>query len=116
MPLYEYKCDQCGYEDTKFMPMTQCTACTATVPCPLCAGNFRRQISVPHTDLKLFNDPIEMHSIAMNHDDDINEFRRRAPDVDVSSDPGDENYGIPIARNRKQKLAALKASGFSETK
>jgi hypothetical protein len=32
----------------------------------------------------------------------------------MSDNFADEMFGVPVARNRKQKLAALKATGFTE--
>jgi hypothetical protein len=61
-----------------------------------------------------FHRPIEMHSVSMAHPDEIEEFRRRCPGVEVSSDPTDDLYGVPIARTRREKLAVLDAVGFEE--
>jgi len=47
---------------------------------------------------------------------EIRAFKQRCPDVDLSDDPDDPMYGVPIARSRKAKLEALKAAGFVETK
>jgi len=58
--------------------------------------------------------PIEMWSIAMDDDEEIRAFCLKAPDVSVSIDPNDPLYGVPIARNRQQKLQALKATGYAE--
>jgi hypothetical protein len=83
--------------------------------CPKCQKpDYSKQIAQVATDLREFHTPIEMYSIALNDDDEIKEFKRRAPDVDVATDPRDEMYGIPIARSRKQKLQALKAMEFTE--
>ena len=62
-----------------------------------------------------FSEPIEMYSIAMDNDDDIKAFMSKAPDVAVSLDQDDPMYGIPIARNRQQKLQALQAARYTET-
>jgi putative FmdB family regulatory protein len=114
MPLYDYKCDGCKHTDSIFLRMKDCNENTIVMPCPKCSANFRRQVSLPHTDLKEFHKPIEMFSIALNDDGEIAEFRQRCPDVEVESDPEHPNYGVPIARNRKQKLDALSAMGFTE--
>lgn len=115
MPMYEYECE-CGHADTIFMQMKDCNEHTIVMPCPKCAGNFRRQVSVPHTDLKEFHKPIELLSIAMEDREEIEAFAKRCPDVDVSLDETSELYGVPVARTRKAKLQALKAAGFVETK
>jgi len=57
---------------------------------------------------------IEMMSIAMENPQEIRDFARRCPDVQISEDPKDPNYGIPVARNRKAKVQALKAAGYQE--
>lgn len=54
-----------------------------------------------------FRDPIEMHSIAMTEPAEIAVFRQKAPDVQVVD-------GVPVAKNRHQKLQALRAAGFEE--
>jgi hypothetical protein len=55
-----------------------------------------------------------MHSIACTTPEEIAQLKRAAPDVEVSTDPRDELYGVPIARNRHQKLQALAAIGWEE--
>lgn len=111
MPCYDYVCDNCGHEFETFRQMKD----ESVEPCPVCANFRTRRIpSLAHTDLKEFSKPIEMYSIALNDDEEIKEFKRNAPDVEVSMDEADPMYGIPIARNRKQKLAANSAMGFHE--
>lgn len=85
------------------------------VECPHCHYTAVRVPSLPHTTLVEYSKPIEMFSIGMNDDEEIREFKRKCPDVDVSTDPRDEMYGVPVARTRQQKLAALEAAGFEET-
>lgn len=116
MPLYDYKCDHCGHEaKDEFQKITA----PALSECPNCGvddGNlYHRVPTLAHTDLKEFHDPIEMYSIALNDDQEIEEFVRKCPDVKIATDPRDPMYGVPIAASRKQKLDALKAVGFVET-
>lgn len=113
MPLYEYRCTECGHADDEFQHMkeehlTQCPACDA--------ATYRRQVSVPHSDMVEFAKPIDLYSIGLNDDEEIAAFKRKAPDVHVETDPRSEMYGIPQAKNRKQKLAALAAMGYVEIK
>jgi len=61
-----------------------------------------------------FAKPIMMFSMACNTPEEIAQLRRQAPDVEVSDDPTDELYGVPIARNRQQKLKALEVIGWEE--
>ena len=111
MPLYCYLCSACGHHDEEFQHMQD----NALTHCPVCKeGSYRKQVTLPHTDMKEFHTPIEMYSIALNSIDEVNEFQRRCPDVEVCRDPRDEMFGIPVARTRKQKLAALDAMGFEE--
>lgn len=84
--------------------------------CPQCnAPEYRRQISLPHTDLKEFHTPIEMYSVAVEDLNEVRALKTSCPDADVSDDPRDPMYGVPIARSRKAKLQVLKASGYVET-
>lgn len=59
--------------------------------------------------------PIEMLSIAVDNEDEIDEFRKRNPGVEISRDRRDRNFGVPIATSRSEKLRILKAEGFVET-
>lgn len=112
MPLYDYKCSECGHTHEEFYRITS----EPVQVCPKCnRQTYQRQVSLPHTDLKEFRTPIEMFSIAMEDPDEIREFARKCPDVDVCTDPDHPDYGVPIARTRKAKLQALKAAGFIET-
>jgi putative FmdB family regulatory protein len=111
MPMYSYLCSHCGHSSDEFQKMSS----DPLVICPECGNHtYARVPTLPHTDLKEFNTPIEMFSIAMNDDDEIREFKRKCPDVEVETDPRHPNYGVPIARSRKQKLDALEAMGFTE--
>lgn len=111
MPIYDYACP-CGHKDTEFQKMSS----KPLTVCPKCnGGEYHRVPSVPHTNLIEFHKPIEMFSIAANSLEEIREMQAKAPDVQISDDPNDEMYGVPIVRNRAQKLAALAAVGFQET-
>lgn len=82
--------------------------------CPAgCGTTTTRVPTLPHTDLKEFHTPIEMLSVACDTDEEIRRVQK-ATGVQISSDPRDPNYGVPIARNRKEKLAVLKAQKFVE--
>lgn len=116
MPMYSYRCCACQHEDTEFKRMQDATPVGDCIVCPKCSSTaYQRLIDLPHTDMKEYETPIEMHSIAVNHPDDVREFKRRCPTVACSDDESDPMYGIPVARSRKQKLAALQAAGFVET-
>lgn len=115
MPLYDYKCKSCGHKDSEFRRMAQIIPGGPAEVCPECGmADYVRQITVPHTDLKEFHTPIEMYSVAVENLQDVREMKRRCPDADVSDDPRDPMYGVPIARTRKAKQQILKASGHVE--
>lgn len=110
MPIYSYACP-CGirrdeYQKMDSAPLTECPGCKR--------DTLRRVPSVPHTNLREFHTPIEMYSIGLNDDEEIRAFKQKCPDVDVCTDPASDLYGVPIARNRAQKKAALDAAGFEE--
>lgn len=58
---------------------------------------------------------IEMLSIALDNEDEIAEFRSRNPGVEISNRREDRNFGVPIAKSRKEKLRILEREGFVET-
>ena len=113
MPIYEYACRLCGHEEEEFQFMAD----SPLEQCPKCGEpGYKRRPSLPHSDMIDFHTPIQMYSIALNDDDEIRAFKRKAPDVYVETDPKSEMYGIPIARTRKQKLEALGAMGHVEVR
>ena len=48
MPIYEYKCDNCGYKDSFLQKMNE----QPFIKCPKCGGNFRRLVSTPSIRFK----------------------------------------------------------------
>lgn len=112
MPMYDFKCTGCGHADTEFFKM----ASENLQRCPKCLSlTYRKQVSLPHTDLKEFSKPIEMFSIAMSSEDEVRAFKRKCPDVECNDDINHPDFGLPVARSRKQKLQALAAAGYVET-
>lgn len=110
MPLYDYRCRACDhthdeYQSMRDDPLTHCPQCGST--------EYGRVPTLPTPDRE-YGTPIQMFSIGLNHPDDIAEFKRACPDVDIATDENDPLYGVPIARTRRQKLAALNAAGFEE--
>lgn len=113
MPLYDFKCRACGHAAEEYQRMSA----PPSQDCPQCgAPEYNKQVSLPHTDLKPFHKPIEMYSVAMEDLGEIRAFKQRCPDLDLSDDPADPMYGIPVAATRKAKLQALKAAGYVEAK
>ncbi len=110
MPLYEYKCGDCNHEDTELHTMA-----TVLTVCPKCKGaHYQKQISHVHTDLQNFHKPIEMFSVAADTPEEVRKFQQQCPDIEISDDQSNPMYGVPIAKNRKGKMQALAAAGFSE--
>jgi len=113
MPLYVYRCSdpECNHEREEFQHIHD----DPKTICPLCHGDTLRRVPTrTHTSQREYDTPIQMHSIGLNGPEEIAEFKRRCPGVDVSADPNDELYGVPVARTRHQKLRALDAVGFEE--
>ena len=110
MPLHEYGCGYCGLKVCDFLKIT------SDVPerklCPNCGNDsLIRQISAPHTH-KDFNKPIEMYSLAPVDHAEILALKQACPDVNISINPNDEMYGVPVARNETERKQVLKAMGF----
>ncbi len=111
MPIYCYECDTCGHAEEDFQSIKS----DAHTICPNCdLEGYHRVPTLPNTNMKEFQTPIEMYSIGLNDDDEIRAFKQQCPDIDVANDPSDPLYGVPIARTRQQKLAALDQAGFVE--
>lgn len=111
MPIYDYCCDVCQHADIEYMKMND----DGPQPCPVCQSrvSYKRQISLPHTPQQ-FHKPIEMDSVACSTIEEVREIQRKCPDVQIDDRPDSEMFGIPVARTRQQKLAVLRAVGYSE--
>lgn len=48
MPIYEYRCDDCGYENSVLQKVNEQPLNT----CPKCGGSFRRLVSAPSIRFK----------------------------------------------------------------
>lgn len=115
MPLYTFHCVLCGHDDTELMPMSDAVTIGEQITCPKCSKTgYRRQIDIPHTDLKDFWKPIEMHSVAATSEEELRDLKEKCPDVEISTNPDSELYGVPIVKNRAEKRKVLKAVGFHE--
>lgn len=108
MPIYCYECSACGHQDEEFHHMNE-----DGPECPNCGpiGTYQRVPTLIHT-FKDYHKPIEMHSIGVAHADEIEDFQRRNPGVDISSDVNDPLYGVPIARSFSEKKRILKTEGY----
>lgn len=111
MPIYAYQCD-CGHAAEEFQHITA----AALTACPVCGSPaYHRVPTLCHTDLKEFHTPIDMYSVAVEDLGEVRDLKRACPDADISDNPADPMYGVPIARSRKAKLQVLRASGYIET-
>lgn len=111
MPLHDYKC-LCGHEVPDVYHKMHSEAPEL---CPKCGKAMDRVPALAHTDMKEFHTPITMFSIGLNSPEEIRAFKQKCPDVEVNEDPEHPDWGLPIARSRKQKKQALKAMGYRET-
>lgn len=57
-------------------------------------------------------EPIKMLSIALDHEVEIDEFRKRNPGVEISRDRRNPDFGVPVARSSSDKKRILKREGF----
>lgn len=109
MPIYVYEYDDGDKEQFEEYQSIHSDALTSFNGRPC-----HRVPALTHTDMKEFHRPIEMHSIGMHDPQEIADFRRQNPDIEVSTDPRSDLYGVPIARTRRDKLRALATAGFEE--
>lgn len=59
--------------------------------------------------------PVEMLSIAVDNEDEVDEFRARNPGTEISRDRRSPLFGVPVAKSRSEKLRILKKEGYIET-
>jgi len=110
MPIYDYKCGACGHEEEEYRKILN----TPSVEiCPKCKKfEYIRIPSAFHTH-KDFSKPVEHYSLAPVHHEDVMALRAKLPsEVQMSTDPNDELYGIPISRNETERQQVLKAAGY----
>jgi hypothetical protein len=105
-----YDCETCKHSAMEWREIPF----PAVEDCPKCGAHAYSRPSLRKTPDAGYWVPIQQYSIAMNSDAEIQAFRDKAPDVYVSSDPNDEMYGVPIARNYHQKKQSLRAAGFKD--
>lgn len=111
MPMYPYDCESCNHRDDEFQKMED----PHLIDCPKCRQpSYKRRPCLAHTSHKEYSKPIEMFSIALDHEDEIREFQRRNPEAQISTNRNDPLFGVPIARSRHEKLAILEKEGYQE--
>lgn len=117
MPLADRECQACGHTDVEiYSGLTETGPDFQYLVCPQCGEKqYMRCLGGFKTDQKVFHKPIEMMSLAVETDEEINRIREKCPDIEISSDPNSADYGIPIARTRKAKKQLLRSEGYVET-
>lgn len=113
MPNYCYRCKHCDSAVEEFRQISQVD--DAAPDC--CDAPMVRDFQAEWGGQAVRGDyatPIEMHSLSLNTNADIRDFRRRNPGVEISSKRGDPLYGVPVIKNRTQKLETMKNEGFIE--
>jgi len=65
---------------------------------------------VPHTQLD-YDKPVEMFSVAPVDPGEVEKFSRANPDIQMSLNPDDELWGVPIAKNAAERDRILKYFG-----
>lgn len=113
MPMYTYRCDNCGKVDDAFRSIENRNRIHR---CDCCEGVLIRVFNPGSTRvlMKEFHKPIEMMSIAVDNESQIREFQIRNPGVMISSDRRSPVFGVPIAHTRLEKLRILKNERFEE--
>lgn len=109
MPAYVFVCP-CGLTKEEFRSIKD----EADPPTCPCGCEMKRDYAAECVGSRVtgaYDKPIDMYSIAMNHNE-IEDFRRKCPGVEVpTSGP---MMGVPVVRTRSEKMRALKAAGFEE--
>lgn len=114
MPIYRYNyTDEQGGSVEVFQKMSdpelteyEGRPCTKGVQCP----NVRTEYGAGSN-----TKPIEMMSIALDTDAQIDEFRKRNPGTEISKDRSSGLYGVPVVKSRSEKKRVLDREGFVET-
>jgi hypothetical protein len=111
MPIHSYYCDSCKQDWLEYYKLS--TTVPERLPCPKCRlFSGVRQFPQTHTH-RDFNKPVEHYSLAPVHHEDVTALRAKLPaEVEMSIDPKDEMYGIPISRNETERQAVLRAAGY----
>ncbi len=105
MPFRSFKCVDCGRIDEHLTDLHD----DGCPDCPDCDGqttrNYRAEGHRKHST-GAFGKPITMYSVAMDPTE-VGDFKRAFPDTDL-------DMGVPIARNRPEKMRILKHFGYQE--
>jgi len=110
VPIHNHECEHCGRTEIV------CHSIREDPVWPECCGEGMPRVYDRPFSTGVFDKPIEMQSIGCNSWEEIHDFKRKCPGIEMSTDPNDELFGVPIAKTRQEKLKALKATGFVERK
>lgn len=108
MPMYTYKCPECGYSKEIMRPMEESDLC---VPCDgerACKQSLMQRdfaADLFHTSSDSYSKPLVSDSLAVSVDQ-IDEHKQAFPDVDITKE------GQPVFRSYKQHDAYLEKTGF----
>lgn len=104
MPMYVFKCD-CGVVSQELRTME-----SRNLPlfCWDCGKQMERDVRAEQTNTPLqeFHTPIEMHSIAPTNQTEHDQLVKAGAEM--------TRDGVPIARNRHEKMRLLKLVGHVE--
>jgi len=108
MPMYDYRCPECGAESEDFCPIQLRDG--PGERCSQCGAVTERVFSIhaPGTSLRAFDTPIEMYGCAPETPAQMADLRRRCPDIEYTE------LLVPIARTPQDKKDVLKACGFED--
>lgn len=114
MPYRTFKCYKCHHVVEELQSIHEDTN-------PRCCGNdMSRDYALENNKSKSssithrFGKPIEMISVALDNEAQIKGFQERNPNIEISSDRSNPNFGVPIAHTRQEKLQVLNNEGFVE--
>ena len=106
MPIYEYKCEECGIVIEEVRSMAQCYDCPK---CPTCDGKTKKLISCNIHATNDYTKPLHSDSLAVPAAQ-ADEHRKLFPEVSLDS------QNRPIFTNPKQHDAYLEKTGFVKHK
>lgn len=110
MPMYDFVCVKCEKTRAVYRPMKDCDLPEVCE----CGERMLRDFVAEHCAIRGdYNKPIVSESMAFDAID-IEEHRKRFPDVDVIVDH--DRSARPILRNLNQKRRYMRARGFVDTR
>lgn len=108
MPMYTFKCPECGYSKEVFRPMEEsdlCVPCDGEYACKQSLMQRDFAADLFHTAGDTYRTPIISDSLAVSVDQ-IDEHKKLFPDVEITKE------GQPVFRSYKQHETYLEKTGF----